>query len=182
MARDRRMTKPIEKLLDLATKREWTIPDLRNRLAEAGLEVPLPTLRSWRYGKRQPSPETAAKIASLIPRISNDSGETTKKLIRLRVTPRQIEQAAEDHTMTAIAVSGVRASKAAPLHVSFFESPSSPWLPLADVNVWQSHVKQFAPDSMPLFLGLFRLLANSPGAWLQCMATIRPLENEEYYR
>ena len=172
------MTNPISELFELATKREWTIPDLRNRLAEAGMEIPLPTLRSWRYGKRQPSPDTAAQIASLIPRIERDSGESTKKLIRVRVTSRQIEQAAEDKAMTAIAVSGVRATKAAPLQLSFFENPPTPWLPLADVNIWQSHVRQFAPSSERFFLGLFRLLATSPGDWLQCMVKIESLQSK----
>ena len=176
------MTNPISELFELATKREWTIPDLRNRLAEAGMEIPLPTLRSWRYGKRQPSPDTAAQIASLIPRIERDSGASTKKLIRVRVTSRQIEQAAEDKAMTAIAVSGVRATKAAPLQLSFFENPPSPWLPLADVVIWKSHVKQFAPDSEQFFLGLFHLLATSPGAWLPCMVKIESLQSKEVSR
>ena len=170
---------PISELFTLATKQEWTIPELQNRLNESGVDIPLPTLRSWRYRKRRPSPETAAMIASAIPKMSKDSVAKTKKLIRVRVTSRQIEQAAEDEAMTAIAVSGIRASKAAPFQLSFFESSSSPWLPLADVNIWQSHIRQFAPDSEQFFLGFFHLLATSPGAWLKCMVTIKALHSEE---
>lgn len=169
----------MEKVFELARERGWSLPNLRDHLAESGLDVPLPTLRSWAYGQRQPSVSVSTKLAKIVAGLGNPAILVGRKTVRLRVTPRQIHQANADPLMQGIAVSGARGSKKNPIRLEFFEGPNNVWLPLADVVIWSSHVEKFNPTAIKFFRALFDLLGQSPNHWLRLTVELRPFTSEE---
>jgi len=155
------------------------MPELRNRLVEAGMNVPMPTLHSWRYGKRNPSIKTADTISSMIPLLLKSPESMRRKLIRFRVTWKMLEQSKTDPLMAGIAVSGANASLSSPMKLHFMTESASQWLPLADSVIWMSHVKLFVPESERLFSALLQLLAIKPNEWLECIVVLEPLVTRE---
>jgi hypothetical protein len=170
----------MEKIFELARERGWSLPSLRNHLSQNGLDIPLPTLRSWAYGKRQPSFETITKLEQMVSVLGKPSFRDSRKMIRFRVTHKQIQQAKTDSSMAGIAVSGVRGSKKSPMRLDFFEGEGGIWLPLADVVLWRSHVEQFNPSALCFFQSFFDLLTQSPNSWLPTMLGLQPFANGKH--
>ena len=163
-------------LFDLAESRKWSLIELRNRLQGVGLCVSMPTLYSWRYGKRNPSAKKIVLIHSAIETLSTSTVENPRKFIRVRVTSSQIEMVKQNSNLAGISVAGIQASLINPFKIFLFADQPDFWFPLADSVIWLSHIRKFAPHSEIIFQGLFQLLKASPDTWLECFVDVERLE------
>ncbi len=171
---NKKRTAVVQDLLDLASARDWQIPELRNWMAQEGFQVPLPSLRSWIYTGVTPSQRKQDEIRRLISVLASLDARPSKVLLRFKVTQKQIASAKRDKRFQAISVSGVRASKERGFLVQLFDSTNGPVLPLQDSCFWASHVADLYPKSCCLFESLYQLLTNSPGEWISCQCQLQP--------